>query len=129
MKDFSEPRPDKGPTFTVDGDVFECVPVLPGATIAAMARLSNTTDPAKQLSEIADVLEMTLVPASAELFASRWKDTERPITMAQVAEIVKWVMTEYSGGRPTSAPSDGSAGHGSNGTGSTGGLHIAELIP
>ena len=111
-RDFSRKR--ETISFTIDGEVFEAVPALPGDVLAEFAvRFSGTEDSDDlivRLSQWKAALELVLQPESYARFTARMKDSERPIELEQSSEVIVWLLEQY-GMRPTQPPlpsSDGS---------------------
>lgn len=129
VKDFSRPRTRVA--FTIDGDTFEAPPAIPAEVFMEYAerysRLQARDDEERDLHEMLaamkDVLAIVLYPQSYELFAHRMRDPNRPIDLAQVQDVIVWLMEQY-GMRPTVPSSESSTGPadpepGTNWTGST----------
>lgn len=110
-RDFSRKR--ENITFTIDGEVFEAVPALPGDVLAEFAvrftGTEDTDDLSVRLSQWKAALELVLQPESYARFTARMKDPERPIELEQSSEIIVWLLEQY-GMRPTQPPSPSSDG-------------------
>lgn len=114
MKDFSKQR--KVIQFKIDEDVFWAHPVIPADTMIHFIQKFEGIDPEAKGSQesikaLLETLETLLVPDSYKNFRARMADPERAIDIAQVNEVVEWVMGEY-GMRPTQSSepsSDGSS--------------------
>jgi len=131
MKDFTRQR--ERLQFTIDGDVFEAAPALPGKTLAEFAkRFADVADTslADRLDIFADALGMVLLPDSAAVFTKRFEDLEHPIELEQASEVIVWLLECY-GLRPTQPSSPSSSGSPSpvSGTNSTDGAQPEASIP
>lgn len=131
MKDFSRAR--ERLQFTIDGDLFEAAPALPGKTLTEFGkRFSDIaeTDLADRLDIFADALSMVLLPDSNALFQKRFEDLERPIQLEQASDVIVWLLEQY-GLRPTQPSSPSSSGPPSPepGTNSTDAAQPAVSIP
>jgi hypothetical protein len=121
-RDFSRPR--KRLTFTIDGELFEAAPVLPGDIYAEFVTLYNGTADTKTYQQQHDLLkgalELALVPESYDRFAARMKDKANPIEDDQMADVILWLLEAY-GLRPTqpSQPSSDGPASPESGTSST----------
>jgi hypothetical protein len=111
VRDFTD-RTHTVRQFRIDDDVFQCAKAIPAGIakkIGKIARSINTGDESntdEQLDVVGELLDMILLPESAELFARRMLDPLKPISLNQVGDVLGWLMEEY-GGRPTQ-PSDNS---------------------
>lgn len=101
-RDFSRPR--KRLTFTVDGEVFEAAPALPGLVYAQFVMLAGGGGEPRTFMQTHEMLrqavELVLLPDSFERFANRLKDKTNPIEHDQMDDIIMWLMEVY-GMRPT----------------------------
>jgi hypothetical protein len=130
MKDFTRQR--ERLQFTIDGDVFEATPALPGQTLTEFARRFTDVGSAPaedKLRIITDALSMVLLPDSAALFSKRFADLEQPIELDQASEVLIWLMECY-GLRPTqpSSPSVNGSPSPGPGTNSTDGQQQPDTI-
>jgi hypothetical protein len=94
--------------FTIDGDTFDCYPALPAGVLiqfAIGAAKINQSDVEQQAKMLDGLFRLVLRPESADLFAARMTDPERPIELKQINLIIPWVM-EAHGLRPTPLPAD-----------------------
>lgn len=108
--------------FTVGDDPYEffATAQAPAAALLkiAAASASDDEDGANVMQATVDFLDSVLLEASREKFAERMSSADSPITLAQIGEIVKWLVEEYAG-RPTDSPSPSPAGQSDNGDNST----------
>jgi hypothetical protein len=121
-RDFSRKR--KRLDFTIEGDVFEAAPALPGDVFAEFVTTYNGTSDTETYQEQHDLLksalQLALLPESWERFAARLRDKANPIDDDQMADVILWLLEEY-GMRPTQPSPDSSDGPASpeSGTSST----------
>jgi hypothetical protein len=131
MKDFTRQR--ERLQFTIDGDVFEAAPALPGKTLTEFAkRFADIADTnlSDRLDVFADALGMVLLPDSAALFTKRFEDLAHPIELEQASDVIVWLLEQY-GLRPTQPSSPSSSGQPSpvSGTSSTDAAQPEGSIP
>lgn len=128
MPDFSRAR-EKPLQFTIDGDVFDAVAVLPaGATRALIAMTAgDENDGVTKIEKMGEFMDIVLLPASAVLFAARMKDPVRPIDDEQIGEVCMWLVEQY-GSRPTMPPTPSDGGRRIIGTTSTDGAQPPALV-
>jgi hypothetical protein len=117
IRDFT---PEQKPPirFRLYGDVLEAAPELPAGTLLDFIGLADQfqgADEATSVSKlglITDLFDKVLLPKSAEVFRERMRDLERPIGINTVAELLPWLLDQYTG-RPLvpSAPSSGGSGN------------------
>lgn len=107
VADFTDRQNTTQRVFTIDDDTFICAKAIPAGVGRILASL-NEADPLTQFDGMGTVLDMIMLPDSAQLFAKRMNDPEKPITLKQVNEVLKWLMSEYGSGdgevRPTTPP-------------------------
>lgn len=121
-RDFSRKRTPL--TFTIDGELFEAAPVLPGDIYAEFVTHYNGTADTDTYQQQHDLLKgalkLALLPESYDRFANRLKDKERPIDDDQMADVILWLLEAY-GLRPTqpSQPSSDGPASPESGTSST----------
>lgn len=117
IPDFTRKR-DEPLRFTIDGDTFECAPVLPAAGTRLLLALAETVEGSAgsaQIAMIGDFLDTVMLPESAERFAARMKDPARPIDDDQIGDVLKWLVERY-GQRPTVPPTPSDGGRPTTGT-------------
>lgn len=109
MRDFT--RQPRVIEFRIDEDVFRCHPRLPAQVLMDFAvkadAMGDSPTGEQGIQAMEDVLRATLLPDHFRRFQERMNDHGNPIELAQVSEIVPWIMEEY-GLRPTT-PSDSSS--------------------
>ena len=132
MKSFSRSRPKI--QFDIDGDVFTAAPGLPAGTLAEFGiRYADAVSDSgikQQYDSLSAVIRLVLLPESYERFTARMTDSERPIDLEQLNEVIVWLLEQY-GLRPTgpsSVSSNGSPALGP-GTSSTDGAQAAGSTP
>jgi hypothetical protein len=128
FKDFSKKHTPV--FFRIDAVDFEALPTLP---IPVMQKLIGQANALKDkevteavVGEVLDIFNTVLKADSAQRFATRINDTENPVDLPQIMDILTWLMEMY-GRRPTQPSSDSSAGlpTESDGTTSTDGASAA----
>lgn len=131
-RDFSRPR--KRLTFTIDGELFEAAPVLPGDIYAEFVTRYNGTVNTETYQQQHDLLKgaigLALMPESYDRFADRLKDKANPVDDDQMADVILWLLEAY-GLRPTepSQPSSDGPPSPESGTSSTDAQQPQASIP
>lgn len=87
-------------TFKLYGEEFECYPEMQGKTLLQFVEMSNSEDVADAAAAINLFFKKILVPESYERFEALADDPNRVVSVQTLAEIVGWVMEQYSS-RPT----------------------------
>ncbi len=97
---------DVGPpvVFDVGGEQFFASPVPPGGLVLDMAALADASE-AEKFGVVSTFLDAVLYPESATRMAARMRSAERPISIATLSELTKWLMEEKYAMRPTVQPS------------------------
>lgn len=95
--------------FRIDGESFYATPVIPAAVMAEILPLARTGTEAERLNALSRFLDTVLYQESAERLAARMRSPEEPLTLAEVAEVLQWLLEEVYALRP-SAPSSPSPG-------------------
>lgn len=103
--DVTRPRPAR--RCRVDGDVFTLKPALSARSmlraVALNDRAAEAEDNDEKLQAVAELVDLVMEPASAELFNRRLGDDDNPIEIVQVNMLMPWFLS--SGEVPT-LPSD-----------------------
>lgn len=99
-RSFSTPTNNEPVFFEIDGERFDCIPMLPAGYYLDVV----TVGTAQQIN----FFDLVMEPVSAERFAERIREMDRPVPQALVNEIVRYLVEVYTG-RPTTA-SNGSSG-------------------
>ena len=119
-KDFTRER--KSLEFRIDDDVFRARSPIPAQVLLDFAKKFSNMSPDSsmddQLAAFTAVLDLVLMPESREIFFRRMSDSDNPIEVGQVEEIITWLFEEY-GLRPTELPSPSAAGSASQGDGTS----------
>lgn len=121
-------------TFTIDDELFEAAPVLPGDIYAEfVTRYNGTADTEtyqQQHDLLKSALELALMPESYDRFAARLKDKGNPVEDDQMADVIIWLLEAY-GLRPTepSQPSSDGLPSPESGTSSTDAQQQQASIP
>lgn len=119
FKDFSKKR--ERIVFRIDADDFEALSVLPIPVmqdlVAQAAGLKDQEVNETVLKDVLNIFNTILLPESAARFQSRVNSVDNPVDLAQVMDIMVWLMELY-GQRPTQQSSDSSVGspNGTDGT-------------
>lgn len=121
-KDFTDRNHTEPQTFMIDDDLFECARVLPAGVGRKFAQLQDKS-PVEQFDGIGEILDIVLLPESAERFAARMVDPQNPISMEQIGQIIEWLVEEY-GGRPTTPSANSLPSPTGTGTSSTDGAPV-----
>lgn len=113
-RDFTRPRTRL--TFTIDDDVFEAAPVLPGDVYAEFVTHYTGTGEKQtykeQHDQLKEALRLALLPDSFERFTDRLKDKTNPIDDDQMSDVILWLLEAY-GMRPTKPSQPSSDGQSS----------------
>jgi hypothetical protein len=98
-RSFSSPTGGEPVTFDLDGQTYECIPMLPAGFGLDILRYGT--------AKAAEFFDVIMVPDSAERFAMAIRDPERPVPQETLDEVIRWLVEVYTG-RPT-GPSNGSS--------------------
>lgn len=112
FKDFGTPfnMEDAEPiSFKLYGETFECFPEMQGKTLLEFIQLTQSDDTTDAALAMELFFQKVLKPESAARFESLAKDPERIVSVQTLAEIVGWIMEEYSN-RPTQGSEQSSTG-------------------
>lgn len=112
FKDFGNPFDSDNTeklTFKLYGEDFECYPQMQGKTLLSFVKKSNSEDVGDSAEAINLFFEKVLVPESYERFDALANDPTRIVTVQTLADIVAWIMEEYSD-RPTQGSEPSPAG-------------------
>lgn len=104
MKEFSSERQEPV-EFKIQGQIFEAVPEIPAEDFGRIAELQslistadgkpkNDLSPNEQIRIILEMLELLLLPESAEQLAEGIKSKSRPIPMKLVLSALTWLMND-----------------------------------
>ena len=80
-------------TFTIGGDTFQCVPVVPAAALLDLEKASKRPR-AEQAAAIMDFLDLVLTDESAALLAQRMRDNYPKITMGRMGKTLEKIPTK-----------------------------------
>jgi hypothetical protein len=106
FKDFGAGKNEgnKSPlSFKLHGEEFSCVPQVQGKTLLSLVSVANTDDPVKSAEAVNKFFEIVLLDESLERFNKIASSKDKIITVETLADIVAWLMEEYSG-RPEEQP-------------------------
>lgn len=125
IKNFSRPKmPDR--QFQIDDDIFDCVPEIPAGVMKLFSQMFKAK-PADQYEKLAEMLDLFLLPDSAQLFADRMVSQTNPITMDHINSVIEWLMEEFSG-RPTQRAKPSTTSRSRTGTNSTDGAPAEDAL-
>lgn len=102
FKDFGSPEDSKAEnlTFKLHDEEFTCYPAMPGKILLEFVQKSSSENGGDAAAAINLFFEKVLLPESYKRFDALAQDPERIVTMNTLADIVSWIMEEYSD-RPT----------------------------
>lgn len=103
FKDFGNPFDSENAepmTFKLYDEEFTCHPQMQGKSLLEFASLSGSDDASLAAQAITKFFEKVLVTESFERFDSLTSDPNRIVSVQALAEIVSWIMEQYSD-RPT----------------------------
>lgn len=90
-------------SFTLHGEEFHCAKQVPGKVLLSLVKGGVSEDPGESAAVIDKFFETVLLPESLERFNVLVVDPNRIVTVDTLADIVNWLMEEYSD-RPESQP-------------------------
>jgi hypothetical protein len=90
-------------SFKLHGEEFHCVPQVQGRTLLSLVSLANVDDAVKSAEAVNKFFEVVLLDESLARFNSIAESKDKIITVETLADIVAWLMEEYSG-RPEAQP-------------------------
>lgn len=100
-------------TFKIDDDIFYAAGECPGGTVTDLALVATSEDDdeenTEQLQLAMAFFDQVLLPESAQLFAERLRDPQRPITLQKAMKIFTWLMGKYTD-FPTEEPASSPPG-------------------
>lgn len=99
FKDFGAPAADKTEplTFALYGETFHAVPSIQGKTLMSLIKDASIDDPSESAAMVLGFFDKTLLPESLERFTALTESTDRIVPVETLAEIVGWLVEEYSG--------------------------------
>lgn len=95
--------------FKIYDEEFACYPQLQGKVLLEFVKNSNSEDLVDSVTAVTDFFQKVLVPESFERFEALANDPNRIVSVSTLAEIVSWVMEQYSD-RPTTGSERSSTG-------------------
>lgn len=90
-------------SFKLHDEEFHCVPQVQGRTLLSLVSLANVDDAVKSAEAVNKFFEVVLLDESLERFNLIAESKDKIITVETLADIVSWLMEEYSG-RPEAQP-------------------------
>jgi hypothetical protein len=105
FKDFgSGALEEKEPiSFKIYDEEFHCVSSIQGKTLLNFVKRSQSEDPLEAAAVMEEFFEKVLVDESLERFNELTVDKERVVSVTTLAEIVSWLIGEYTE-RPNQQP-------------------------
>lgn len=99
FKDFGSPAADKTEplAFRLYGEDFYAVANIQGKTLMGLIKDSNVEDPAESAAMVLGFFEKVLLPDSLPRFNALIESQDRIVPVETLAEIVGWLVEEYSG--------------------------------
>jgi hypothetical protein len=94
-------------SFTLVGQDFKCVPILPGGTLIRI--IASTEDSETGVGAITSIFNEALDPADIDRFNEVIEGTEYVVSVDVLVEILQWLIEQYSQ-RPTKRPSSSEIG-------------------
>jgi hypothetical protein len=96
--------------FYVNDDLFEAAPALPLGVMSTISRFKNlAADGDGAAEKILEFMDMVLLDTSAQLLRERTTSKTRPVGIAQLMDIINFLLEEY-GLRPTVPSASSSSG-------------------
>ena len=95
--------------FKIYDEEFECYPEMQGKTLLEFVKDSASEDVANSVQALSEFFNKVLVPESLERFNALANDPNRIVSVSTLADIVSWVMEQYSN-RPTEGSEPSSTG-------------------
>lgn len=119
IKDFTTAK--KPPRFKIDDDIFTGVTDMPAELAMEFStRADSMGDSNLSMKEridiVKEVIDLVLVPASAEIFKARLSSRDKPIGVGAFKDVLPWLFEHYAA-RPTTPDSDSSSGSGNQESG------------
>lgn len=120
--------------FQIDDDTFMCVREIPAGRLVDLLKLqgelSQANDRTRLLDVIMEIVNMVLLPDAITKFEARLRDKENPIGLRTLVDVMKWLLGDAYGLRPTQPPSTSTdESEETAGTTSTDGAPLEESTP
>jgi hypothetical protein len=99
FKDFGAPFDSEHAekiVFKIYDEEFECYPQMQGKILLEFVKKSASEDTVDSVEAIESFFGKVLLPESAERFDALARDPNRVVSVSTLAQIVSWVMEEYS---------------------------------
>lgn len=112
FKDFGKPfdaATAEKIVFKLYDEDFECYPEMQGKVLLEFVKKSAGEDTVGSAEALSSFFEKVLLPESFERFDMLAKDPDRIVTVSTLAQIVGWVMEQYSD-RPSEGSENSSSG-------------------
>jgi hypothetical protein len=82
--------------FTIDGDTFYAAGECPGGTVTDLALSADSENETDQLQVAMAFFDQVLLPESADLFAERLRDPQKPISLQKAMRVFAWLVGKYT---------------------------------
>ncbi len=96
-------------SFKIYDETFECFPEMQGKTLLEFIQLTQSEDTTDSAFAMEMFFLKVLKPESAARFDALAKDPERIVSVQTLAELVGWIMEQYSN-RPNEGSEQSSTG-------------------
>lgn len=99
FKDFGSPalNRDEPLSFRLYDETFHAVGSIQGKTLMGLIQDSSSDDPAESAAMVLGFFDKVLLPESLKRFNDLLDSTDRIVPVETLAEIVGWLVEEYSG--------------------------------
>lgn len=99
FKSFGSPAADKSEplSFELYGETFHAKPALQGKTLMRLIAKSDINNAAESAGMIGDFFDVALLPEDLERFNALQDSDDKIVPVETLAEIVGWLVEEYSG--------------------------------
>lgn len=95
--------------FDVNGQVFRCIPVLPGTKVLDFTAGMDENNPAKMAEVLTELLDFCIVPEQLDEWHAFADDPKNGVGFELLSEIAGYLLEEYVG-RPLSSSDKSSDG-------------------
>jgi hypothetical protein len=92
-------------SFKLHGEEFQCVPRIQGKVLLDLVAMAGDTSPQGSADTMNLFFKSVLRDESYEKFEALTRDKDKIVEVQTLAEIVSWLMEEYSD-RPPTEPED-----------------------
>lgn len=103
-KSFSTYLPSDVPTFDINGRVFRCRPIVPGATLLDFLSKIDNKNPTHMAGAITNLLDAAILPEDKAAWDEFIRDPANAVTLTVLAEVAGFVADKLAGVDPTLSP-------------------------